>query len=42
MFDTIKEFFVNVIETGEFDVAEFIGIIQALVEAIFGIVNKEV
>ena len=41
MFDKVKEFLVGAIETGEFNVAAFLGLVKEALAAIFGFVAKE-
>lgn len=41
MFDTIKEYIVKVVEDEKMDVAEFIGLIEVILDAIFGFIKKE-
>ena len=41
MFDKIKEFFVTVIDTKEFKVADFLAVVQEVLVAIFGFIKKE-
>lgn len=41
MFDKIKAYITKVVEDEKMDVAEFIGLIEVVVEAIFGFIKKE-
>lgn len=41
MFDTIKEYIAKVVADEKMDVAEFIGLIEVILDAIFGFIKKE-
>ena len=41
MFDKIKDYIVTVVEDEKMDVAEFIGLIEVILDAIFGFIKKE-
>lgn len=41
MFNTIKDYIVKVVEDEKMDVAEFIGLIGVILDAIFGFIKKE-